>query len=132
MLIVLAVNLANFLFGAVVGRIAGLQRGHRGTFEFSSGMRSNGAALVVGIASFLKAPLVTVPAAIYIISQHLLASQVKARLAACLGDGEPRAPAKAAPVPDGCLGGQSARAQRPSRTRAKGSDRPNSRCHSAN
>jgi predicted Na+-dependent transporter len=99
-LIVLAMNLANFLFGAVVGRVAGLQRGHQVTFEFSSGMRSNGAALVVGMASFPKTPLVTVPAAIYIISQHLLAGLVKARLAARLGDGESRAPAKPAPVLD--------------------------------
>jgi len=50
--------------------------------SFSSGMRSNGTALVIGMASFLKAPLVTVPAAIYIIFQHLLASLVKRRLAA--------------------------------------------------
>jgi len=82
MLIVLVANLANFLFGAAIGRAARLQRGHQVTCEFSSGMRSNGIALVVGMASFPKAPLVTVPAALYIIFQHLLASLVKARLSA--------------------------------------------------
>src|SRR5215468_3552521 len=78
--IVLAVNLVNFLLGAATGRIAGLQRDHQVTCEYSSGMRSNGTALVVGLASFPNAPLVTVPAAIYIIFQHLLASVVRTRL----------------------------------------------------
>ena len=49
-------------------------------------MRSNGTARVVGVASFPNAPLVTVPAAIYIIFKHLLASIVKSRLAARFGD----------------------------------------------
>jgi hypothetical protein len=49
-------------------------------------MRSNGTARVVGVASFPNAPLVTVPAAIYIIFQHLLASIMKSRLAARFGD----------------------------------------------
>jgi predicted Na+-dependent transporter len=84
--IVLAVNLANFLLGTAIGRIAGLERGHQVTCEYSSGMRSNGTALVVGLASFPNAPLVTVPAAIYIIFQHLLASIVKWRLAARFGE----------------------------------------------
>src|SRR5215472_15338058 len=84
--IVLAVNLVNFLFGAAIGRIAGLERDHQVTCEYSSGMRSNGTALVVGLASFPNTPLVTVPAAIYIIFQHLLASIVKSRLAARFGD----------------------------------------------
>lgn len=78
--IVLAVNLANFILGALCGRLAGLGRAHQVTCEFSSGMRSNGTALVVGLASFPSSPLVTVPAAIYIIFQHLVASVVKARL----------------------------------------------------
>src|SRR5262245_13686689 len=84
--IVLAVNLVNFFLGASIGRIAGLERDHQVTCEYSSGMRSNGTALVVGLASFPNAPLVTVPAAIYIIFQHLLASIVKSRLAARFGD----------------------------------------------
>ena len=42
-------------------------------------MRSNGTALVVGLASFPTMPMVTVPAAIYIIFQHLVAGVVKAR-----------------------------------------------------
>jgi predicted Na+-dependent transporter len=88
MLIVLAVNMANFVLGSAVGRIAGLHRGHQVTCEFSSGMRSNGTALVVGLASFPGSPLVTVPAAIYIILQHLLASVVKSRLLARFGNGE--------------------------------------------
>src|SRR5262249_21988577 len=44
-LIVLAVNVANFVLGAVLGRAAGLPRDHEVTCEFSSGMRSNGTAL---------------------------------------------------------------------------------------
>jgi len=87
-LIVLAVNVANFILGSIVGRVAGLPRGHQVSCEFSSGMRSNGTALVVGLASFPATPLVTVPAAIYIIFQHLIAGIVKARLCARLGDGE--------------------------------------------
>jgi hypothetical protein len=51
-------------------------------------MRSNGTALVVGLASFPGSPLVTVPAAIYIIFQHLLAGIVRARLVSRFGDGE--------------------------------------------
>src|SRR5262249_41511703 len=87
-LIVLAVNVANFVLGAVLGRAAGLKRDHEVTCEFSSGMRSNGTALVVGLASFPQTPLVTVPAAIYIIFQHLWASVGKSRLLARFGDGE--------------------------------------------
>jgi len=82
MLIVLAVNLTNFLIGSVMGRVAGLRREHQITCAFSSGMRSNGTALVVGLASFPNSPMVTVPAAIYIIVQHLLANVVKLRLEA--------------------------------------------------
>lgn len=84
--IVLAVNLVNFFLGAAIGRMAGLQRDHQVTCEYSSGMRSNGTALVVGLASFPNQPLVTVPAAIYIIFQHLLASIVKSRLRVHFGD----------------------------------------------
>jgi bile acid:Na+ symporter, BASS family len=85
-LIVLAVNLANFMVGAAMGRAAGLHRGHQVTCEFSSGMRSNGTALVVGLASFPASPLVIVPAAIYIILQHLVAGVVKSRLSVRFGD----------------------------------------------
>jgi len=81
MLIVLSVNLTNFLVGSAIGWVAGLRREHQVTSVFSSGMRSNGTALVVGLASFPNRPLVTVPAAIYIILQHLLAGVVKSRLA---------------------------------------------------
>ena len=62
-------------------------------------MRSNGTALVVGLASFPSTPLVTVPAAIYIIFQHLLAGIVRARLCARLGDGETATAAVAATTP---------------------------------
>jgi len=81
MLIVLAVNLTNFTVGSAIAWVAGLRREHQVTSVFSSGMRSNGTALVVGLASFPNRPLVTVPAAIYIILQHLLAGVVKSRLA---------------------------------------------------
>src|SRR5215475_8871700 len=56
-MIVLAVNLVNFFLGAATGHIAELQRDHQVTCEYSSGMRSNGTALVVGLASFPNAPL---------------------------------------------------------------------------
>jgi bile acid:Na+ symporter, BASS family len=87
--IVLAVNFVNFFLGATIGRIAGLERDHQITCEYSSGMRSNGTALVVGLASFPNSPLVTVPAAIYIIFQHLLAGIVKCRLTARFPDIDP-------------------------------------------
>jgi predicted Na+-dependent transporter len=85
-LIVLVVNLANFFLGGAVGRLAGLRRGHQVTCEFSSGMRSNGTALVIGLASFPGEPLVTIPAAIYIIFQHLIAGVVRSRLSARFGN----------------------------------------------
>jgi predicted Na+-dependent transporter len=97
-LIVLAVNVANFVVGSILGRVAGLGRDHQVTCEFSSGMRSNGTALVVGLASFPSTPLVTVPAAIYIIFQHLLASVVKSRLIARFGEGAEAPAAVAAPA----------------------------------
>jgi predicted Na+-dependent transporter len=84
--IVLVVNLANFILGGLMGRLGRLRRGSQVTCEFSSGMRSNGTALVVGLASFPGVPLVTVPAAIYIIFQHLLAGVVRSRLAARFAD----------------------------------------------
>jgi len=96
--IVLAVNLVNFFLGSAIGRAAGLHRDHQVTCEFSSGMRSNGTALVVGLASFPNAPLVTVPAAIYIIFQHLLASIVKSRLIARFGESEAVPATTAAPA----------------------------------
>jgi predicted Na+-dependent transporter len=114
--IVLAVNLVNFALGSIIGRVAGLPRNHQVTCEFSSGMRSNGTALVVGLASFPSAPLVVVPAAIYIIFQHLIAGIVKARLVARLGEGEV-APAKAAvAAPAAALPAKAAAA--PARVRA--------------
>ena len=95
-LIVLAANVVNFVLGHVMGRVTRLGRGQQVTCEFSCGMRSNGTALVVGLASFPHTPLVTVPAAIYIIFQHLLAGMVKARIFARLGDGEDKAAATGA------------------------------------
>lgn len=103
-LIILAVNVVNFVLGSALGRVAGLHRNTQVTCEFSSGMRSNGTALVVGLASFPNSPLVTVPAAIYIIFQHLLASVVKSRLLARFGDDE------AAPAAATAAGGARARA----------------------
>jgi BASS family bile acid:Na+ symporter len=121
MLIVLAVNLANFLLGSAVGRIAGLHRGHQVTCEFASGMRSNGTALVVGLASFPNSPLVTVPAAIYIIFQHLLASVVKSLLVARFGDGEGGTPlAGGAIMPRTREGRRSSQAPRSLTGRARG------------
>lgn len=95
-LIILSVNVVNFLLGHVVGRVVRLPRNTQVTCEFSSGMRSNGTALVVGLASFPTAPLVTVPAAIYIIFQHLLAGIFKARLIKRFGEGDEAPAANAA------------------------------------
>jgi predicted Na+-dependent transporter len=116
LLIVLAVNVVNFVLGSLIGRLARLDRSHQVTCEFSSGMRSNGTALVVGLASFPSTPLVTVPAAIYIIFQHLIAGIVKARLVARLGEGE-AAPAQA-PVAAPVSAALPASASRPVRVRA--------------
>jgi predicted Na+-dependent transporter len=115
MLIVLAVNLANFFLGAVLGRAAGLSREHQVTCEFSSGMRSNGTALVVGLASFPSTPLVTVPAAIYIICQHLVAGVVRSRLVARLGEGAERA--SSAPLREGAASALTRPRRRPAATR---------------
>jgi predicted Na+-dependent transporter len=93
-LLVLSVNLLNFAAGSLFGRFAGLSREQQITCEFSSGMRSNGTALVVGLASFPNTPLVTVPAAIYIIGQHLIAGVVKSRLLSRFGDGARQLPAR--------------------------------------
>jgi bile acid:Na+ symporter, BASS family len=96
-LLVLAVNLLNFAAGSLFGRFAGLGRDQQITCEFSSGMRSNGTALVVGLASFPNTPLVTVPAAIYIIGQHLIAGVVKSRLLSRFGDSARPVPSSAVP-----------------------------------
>jgi len=93
--IVLAVNIVNFTLGSTLGRLFGLKRSQQVTNEFSAGMRSNGTALVVGLASFPHAPLVTVPAAIYIIFQHLVAGIVKARQQARYGEAADAIPAAA-------------------------------------
>src|SRR5262249_48999945 len=84
--IVLAVNVVNFFLGGAIGRIAGLQQDHQVTCEYSSGMRSNGTALGVGLASFPRAPPVTVPGALHIVLSTRLGSIVKSRLAARFGD----------------------------------------------
>jgi predicted Na+-dependent transporter len=80
-MIVLMVNVSNFVLGSLIGHLTGLERDQQVTCEFSSGMRSNGTALVVGLGAFPSTPLVTVPAAICIVFQHLVASIVKARWA---------------------------------------------------
>jgi predicted Na+-dependent transporter len=98
LVIVLAVNIANFVLGALAGKLSVLAREHQVTCEFSSGMRSNGTALVVGLASFPSTPLVTVPAAIYIIFQHLLASVVKSRFVEVPASEAPRLAPLASPI----------------------------------
>lgn len=123
--IVMAVNLANFILGAAIGRASGLHRDHQVTCEFSSGMRSNGTALVVGLASFPGSPLVTVPAAIYIIFQHLLASIVKSQLQARFGDGDGDSDgAKAATTQAATAQAAAARAAKPRPPRPRDSSAP--------
>jgi len=72
----IALNLLNYGIAYLLGQWTHLSYEDRATICLAGGMRSNGTALVVGLKSFPLAPFVTVPAAIYIIVQHLVAGQL--------------------------------------------------------
>src|SRR5262249_17873484 len=70
-----ALNLLNYGIATLLSRWTRLPYADHATICLAGGMRSNGTALVVGLKSFPMYPCVTVPAAIYIIVQHLVAGQ---------------------------------------------------------
>jgi predicted Na+-dependent transporter len=72
----LALNLLNYGIAYLLSRWTRLSYEDRATICLAGGMRSNGTALVMGLTSFPMYPCVTVPAAIYIIVQHLVAGQL--------------------------------------------------------
>jgi predicted Na+-dependent transporter len=72
----MALNLLNYGIAYLLSHWTHLSYADRATTCLAGGMRSNGTALVVGLKSFPMAPFVTVPAAIYIIVQHLVAGQL--------------------------------------------------------
>ena len=72
----IALNLLNYGIAYLLSCWTHLAYEDRATTCLAGGMRSNGTALVVGLKSFPTYPLVTVPAAIYIIVQHLVAGQL--------------------------------------------------------
>ena len=72
----LALTLLNYGIAYLLSRWTHLSYEDRATICLAGGMRSNGTALVVGLKSFPLYPCVTVPAAIYIIVQHLVAGQL--------------------------------------------------------
>jgi hypothetical protein len=71
--LVLVVNILNYGVAYVAGRASDLDYAEGAALGFAGGMRSNGTAMVVGLKTFPAYPLVTLPAAIYIVSQHLVA-----------------------------------------------------------
>ncbi|MGQ0506447.1 MAG: bile acid:sodium symporter family protein [Myxococcaceae bacterium] len=70
----MAVGLAliAFVTGLGAARFLGLAREDSVTLLFASGMRSNSTGLVLALKSFPHMPLVCVPAAVYMIAQHLM------------------------------------------------------------
>ena len=72
--IVVLLNAINYGMAYFLGQAADLDYAEQAALGFAGGMRSNGTALVVGLKTFPAYPLVTIPAVIYIISQHLFAS----------------------------------------------------------
>jgi BASS family bile acid:Na+ symporter len=74
--LIIALNLLNDGIAYLLSHWAHLSSADRATICLAGSMRSNGTALVVGLTSFPMAPFVTVPAAINIIVQHLVAGQL--------------------------------------------------------
>ncbi len=78
LMVALAAALAGVSFGVglLAARWAGLAREDAVTLLFASGMRSNSTGLVLALKSFPALPLVCVPAAAYLIVQHVLGALV--------------------------------------------------------
>ena len=72
----IALNVLNYGPSYLLSCWTHLSYEDRVTTCLAGGMRSIGTALVVGLTTFPTYPLVTVPAAIYIIVQHLIAGQL--------------------------------------------------------
>ncbi len=69
-------NVFSYAVGLALSRALRLSREDAVALLFGSGMRSNSTGLVVGLKSFAGMPLVALPAAIYMVSQHLIAAQL--------------------------------------------------------
>lgn len=69
-------NLSCYAVGLLLARWLGLAREDAIALLFGSGMRSNSTGLVIGLKSFPAMPLVAVPAAVYMISQHVIGAYV--------------------------------------------------------
>jgi bile acid:Na+ symporter, BASS family len=67
-------NLFAYATGLVFARVLDLSQEDALTLIFASGMRSNSTGLMLGLKTFPGMPLVAVPAAIYMVSQHLIAA----------------------------------------------------------
>jgi BASS family bile acid:Na+ symporter len=67
-------NLASYGVGLVAGRWLKLSREDSLTLLFGCGMRSNSTGLMIGLKGFPGMPLVAVPAALYMLTQHLIAA----------------------------------------------------------
>jgi predicted Na+-dependent transporter len=69
-------NLAAFALSIALSRFLKLNREDTVVLVFGASMRSTANSVVVGIKGFPQMPLVTAPATIYSISQHVIASHV--------------------------------------------------------
>ncbi len=65
-------NVLCYAVGLGLSRLFRLAREDAVSLLFGSGMRSNSTGLVIGLKTFSAMPLVVVPAAIYMISQHVI------------------------------------------------------------
>ena len=73
-LLAVGLNVLCYAVGLALARVFGLAREDAISLLFGSGMRSNSTGLVLGVKAFAGMPLVAVPAAIYMISQHVIAA----------------------------------------------------------
>lgn len=69
-------NLACYGVGLLAARWLKLSREDAITLLFGCGMRSNSTGLMIGLKGFPGMPLVVVPAALYLLTQHLLAALI--------------------------------------------------------
>lgn len=80
--VVLAVMLNAISYGVGLFAARAMHLSHEDslTLIFGSGMRSNSTGLMLGLKGFPTMPLVSVPAAVYMISQHLMAAFIARKL----------------------------------------------------
>ena len=72
LVVTVALNALYFAVGIASARLLNFSQEDAVTLIFCSGMRNMGTAMVTGMTSFPMMPLVTIPAAIYSISQQIL------------------------------------------------------------